>query len=106
MSQVLYARLPDDLKEATDVYAGERGATLTRTVVELLRRGLTAVADEPSIEALQGNLGRLRAEKEQMETELLMCTSRTAGTQDPCFACRQHDRTLPQSNVRRRDNRL
>lgn len=75
MSQVLYARLPDELKDATDAYASNRGATLTRAVVELLHRGLTAVAEEASIESLQTNLARTRAENEQIQAELRVAKS-------------------------------
>jgi hypothetical protein len=71
MSQVIYARVPDALKEAADTYASERGTTLTGAVVELLQRGLAAVSDEQSIGDLQANLARAVAEKAQLKFGLM-----------------------------------
>jgi hypothetical protein len=70
MSQVIYARVPDSLKEAADTYAGDRGVTLTAAVVDLLERGLAATTDERSIGQLELNLARVSAEKAQVEAEL------------------------------------
>ena len=70
MSQVIYARVPDDLKAATDVYSEEQGLTLSRAVVDLLGRGLAAATAEPSVEDLQQRLARASAEKAQLEAQL------------------------------------
>jgi hypothetical protein len=45
MTQVIYARVPEALKDAADLYANERGTTLTSAVVDLLGRGLAAFSD-------------------------------------------------------------
>jgi len=70
MSQVIYARVPDNLKAAADLYANEQGVTLTRAVTDLLERGLAAATDEPSVEELQQSLARETAEKAQLHAEL------------------------------------
>lgn len=70
MSQVIYARVPDPLKEAADVYANEQGVTLTQAVIDLLERGLAAATDEVSVDELQQRLAREGAEKAQLQAEL------------------------------------
>jgi hypothetical protein len=70
MSQVIYTRVPDEVKDAADAYASERGATLSSAVVDLLERGLTSVADECSIARLQENLAEVSARYAQTATEL------------------------------------
>lgn len=70
MTQVIYARVPDGLKAAADLYAEEKGQTLTRAVVDLLGRGLAAATDEPSVDELQQRLARLTAEKAQLEGQV------------------------------------
>lgn len=71
MSQVIYARVPDQLKNAADVYADERGLTLTSAVVDLLQRGLAAVSDERSVMGLEARVAALTADKAQVEAQLL-----------------------------------
>ena len=78
MSQVIYARVPDGLKEAADAYASQRGVTLTGAVVDLLERGLAAVSDEQSVSELQANLARAVAEKAQVESELSAASNELA----------------------------
>src|SRR6266702_4228636 len=46
MSQVIYARVPDSLKQALASRAHERELNLTATVVELLEQGLEASDDQ------------------------------------------------------------
>lgn len=70
-TEVIYARVPKGLKDATDAYAGERGATLTKAVAELLDRGLSAVSDERSVGELERKLAQTTAEKTAAEAELL-----------------------------------
>lgn len=69
-SSVIYARVPDVLKDAAEAYAGERGTTLTSAVVDLLGRGLAAVSDERSVAELEENLAGVMAEKAQLGADL------------------------------------
>jgi len=78
MSQVIYARVPEALKDVAEAYATERGATLTGAVVELLERGLAAASDEHSVAELQANLARVTAEKAQIEAALKSATNELA----------------------------
>jgi hypothetical protein len=70
VSEVIYARVPDSVKGAADAYANQRGTTLTGAVVDLLERGLAAVADQRSIEQLEVNLARVTAEKAEIDAKL------------------------------------
>jgi hypothetical protein len=79
MSQVIYARVPDTLKEAADAYADERGVTLTGAVVDLLARGLAAASDERSVEQLELNLARVTTEKAKVEADLRAAQNELAG---------------------------
>ena len=69
-SQVIYARVPETVKDATESYASERGMTLTNAVVDLIDRGLSAVQDERSIAELETRVVRLAGEKTEVEREL------------------------------------
>jgi hypothetical protein len=75
MSQVIYARVPEPLKEAADAYSEDCGVTLTSAVVDLLGRGLTAVSDEKSISALETKLALISVEKSQVEANLTAAMS-------------------------------
>jgi hypothetical protein len=75
MSQVIYARVADVLKDATDAYASQRGTTLTSAVVDLLERGLASTSDAASVSSLELELSRARAEKAEVEASL--ATART-----------------------------
>lgn len=70
MSQVIYARVPDSLKEAADSYAHDKGVTLTAAVVDLLERGLAAASDEESTTQLQLEVAQERASSAQLRAEL------------------------------------
>ena len=70
MSAVIYARVPDSLKQALEAHASARGLTLTRAVVELLEHGLEAIADEQSIAELKGKLAVLTGELAQTRGRL------------------------------------
>jgi hypothetical protein len=69
-TEVIYARVPKQLKEAADAYASQRGASLTKAVAELIDRGLTATSDAKSIEDLEKNLAKVRAERDRTENQL------------------------------------
>ncbi|MEV7625517.1 hypothetical protein [Actinoplanes sp. NPDC089786] len=62
---VIYARVPPDLKEATDAYATRQGVTLTAAVTDLLERGLAAASDSRSVDQLDA---RLRTAEAQLAT--------------------------------------
>lgn len=69
-TEVIYARVPKTLKDATDAYASEKGKTLTGAVVELLDRGLISISDERSIVELEKNLAEVSAEKNRVIVDL------------------------------------
>jgi hypothetical protein len=70
MSSVIYARVPDSLRSATDLYAADNGLSLTRAVVDLLERGLVAASGERSVAALEANLARATNENAQLDADL------------------------------------
>jgi hypothetical protein len=74
MSQVIYARVSDVLKDAVDVYAEERGVTLTAAVSDLIERGLTAASDERSVVQLTAKLARTEADKARLDADLRVAT--------------------------------
>jgi rubrerythrin len=81
LSAVIYARVPDSLKQALHAHAGERGLTLTTAVVELVERGLEAIADEQSVTELDAKLAAASRELERtrgrlQEAELGLQTAR------------------------------
>jgi hypothetical protein len=75
MSQVIYARVPDLVKDAVDTYSKDCGVTLTSAVVDLLGRGLAAASDEKSIAELEAKLASVSAERAQAEANLTSATS-------------------------------
>jgi antitoxin component of RelBE/YafQ-DinJ toxin-antitoxin module len=66
MSQTIYARVPDHVKEAADAHASSRGMTLANAVSELLDLGLQATADARSIGELERRNAELTAEVEHL----------------------------------------
>lgn len=70
MSQVIYARVPDTVKDAVDMYAEERGTTLASAVVGLLERGLVATSDASSVEQLELRLATAQAQKAEADASL------------------------------------
>jgi hypothetical protein len=66
MSQTIYARVPDHLKQAADDYATTQGKTLASTVAELLDRGLQAAGDASSVSELERQVAALTAEADQL----------------------------------------
>lgn len=79
MSQVIYARVPDGLKEAADLYADKRGTTLTSAVVDLLGRGLAASSDERSVVELEAKLARAEAAKAEADARLAAAINELGG---------------------------
>jgi len=69
-TEVIYARVPEDLKEATARHAAEHGVTLTAAIVDLLERGLSASAASVSPDELQAQITTLASEKAQMAADL------------------------------------
>lgn len=73
-AQVIYARVPDAVKEDADEYAGKQGLTLTSAVVDLIQRGLDAATNERSIANLESRLAK--AAVEQAETHANLTVAR------------------------------
>ena len=73
---MVYARVPDTLKQALEGRAHEHGLSLTATVVELLEQALQATDDqrleglERELASTTGQLERTRARLTQAETNL------------------------------------
>ncbi len=59
-----------ELKQALHAHAAERGLTLTTAVVELVERGLEAIADEQSVSELEAKLAAASRELEQTRGRL------------------------------------
>ena len=81
MSQVIYSRVPDEVKDAADAYAAEKGATLSNAIVDLLERGLTAASNEVSIAALEARLSETSAACGQLEAQLRAAKTELAAVQ-------------------------
>ena len=64
MSQTIYARVPDQIKEAAEEYGSGQGLTLANAVAFLLDRGLQAVGDEGSIASLEQRIAEQHGELE------------------------------------------
>jgi hypothetical protein len=67
MTATIYARVSEELKDATDRYADDHGMSLASAVADLLSRGLQEAGDEVSVrtlearsQELQGELARVR----------------------------------------------
>jgi len=79
MSQTIYARVPDHVKEATDAYATSSGLTLAGAVSELLDRGLQAASDADSVSELQHTVSALKIEVEKhREREQMIASANQA----------------------------
>jgi hypothetical protein len=82
VSTVLYARVPDALKQALAACAHERGLSLTAAAVALLEQGLDASADtrarerEAELAASAGELEQTRARLAEAETALALAKER------------------------------
>jgi len=62
VSAVLYARLPDALKQTLDTHARERALTLTQALVQLLEGAFQTIANEQSLGELERQLQGARSE--------------------------------------------
>lgn len=51
-SQVIYARVPPDVRDAVGTYATQQGATIAGAVTALLRRGLAHIKDQDEAPSL------------------------------------------------------
>lgn len=78
MSQVIYARVPDTVKDDVEDYADTQGVSLTSAVVDLIQRGLSAVAEQKSIANLESKLARTSAEKSAVESRLAVASNEVA----------------------------
>lgn len=94
MSQTIYARVPDHVKEATDAHAAASGTTLANAVADLLDRGLQAAADARSIDELEqrvvvlsSEVHRLRQRDQAMSAAYQALAQRTAQPVGRCPAC-------------------
>jgi hypothetical protein len=74
----IYIRMPADLKHAVDDHAKTRGSTVTAAAVDLLSRGLQAVADEQSVADLHAALASTVTEKAIVEAELVTARAQLA----------------------------
>jgi hypothetical protein len=96
-TEVIYARVPEDLKEAAEKHAAEHGVTLTAAIVDLLERGLTAAAADRSPEELLAEIATLNGQKAQLAADLRAAVGelatlraladRTRTTVGTCNAC-------------------
>jgi hypothetical protein len=94
MSQTIYARVPDHVKEATDEYASTTGVTLANAVAELLERGLQATSDAESIARLEltatvlrNELDTLRQREENMRSAYQALAQRMMQPVGVCPEC-------------------
>jgi hypothetical protein len=81
VTQVIYARVPEDIKDAAESYASERGLSLTAAVVDLLDQGLAAASAGMSAPELRASVDALVAEKAQMAADLRAARSEMATLQ-------------------------
>src|SRR5438045_8757935 len=63
-TDVIYARVPSELKQAAEDHATAKGFTLTAAVSELLGLGIEAVQNARSVRALQTRVATLEHELE------------------------------------------
>jgi hypothetical protein len=66
----IYARVPEELKSATDAYAAEHGMTLANAVTDLLGRGMEAASGEAAVKALEARMQELQMELDQVRPAL------------------------------------
>lgn len=69
-STTIYARIPGELKDATDAYAADHGMTLANAVADLLARGMEASAGEEAVRALEARAQELQRELDQVKPAL------------------------------------
>ncbi len=79
---MIYARIPETLKERVEVYAAEHALTTTSAVVDLLHGGLEAVSNAPSIARLEGRAAGLEVELGTTVAKLREAEGRVAGLEE------------------------
>lgn len=99
-TQVIYARVPAELKEAADAYAAERAETLTSAVVDLVGRGLAAATDEASVGELRDRVARLTSERAEIEADLRSARAELGTLQALTQRTRQAVGTCPNASCR------
>lgn len=77
-TEVIYARVPAELKNAVDAHAAHLGITLTAAVAELISHGLESAANEQSIANLQASLSEARLTLSERDRNLAEERSRAA----------------------------
>jgi hypothetical protein len=75
MAQVIYARVPEEVKSDVEDYAGRQGVTLSSAAVDLLQRGLAAATDERSIANLEAKLVKASGENVTLAANLQVATN-------------------------------
>lgn len=78
MSDVLYARAQPELKAAVDAFAEGRGLSMNAAIVDLVTRGLQAIAAE---DATQSALEKLENEKAKLAKQLAAHQSQASNMQ-------------------------
>jgi len=79
MSQVIYARVPEILKESAEEFASDQGLTLTSAIVNLMQTGLETVANDRSISKLESRLAQSENQRAAIEAELRVAENELAG---------------------------
>ena len=72
---VIYARIAAGLKGQVEIYARDRGMTLTAAVVDLLERGLEAVTNAGSVEQLRERISDQDRELSSARVEMAEATA-------------------------------
>jgi predicted Zn-ribbon and HTH transcriptional regulator len=62
MTATIYARVTDELKDATDRYAEDHGMSLASAVSDLLERGLESASGDQAVRALEVRTKELQSE--------------------------------------------
>ncbi len=81
-TEVIYARVPEGLKQRVEEYGEQRAMTTTTAVVDLLRRGLEAVSSAPSVAKLERRAGQLEEQLGTTVVRLREAEARVAGLKE------------------------
>lgn len=82
-SATIYARVPEQTKDAAVEFAAQHGLTLTSALHDLLALGLESAAGSTTVTALQAEVGQLQEQVRQLEA--------TVQTQALAHARLQHE---------------
>lgn len=80
--EVIYSRVPAELKRSVEAHASETGKTLTSAVIDLLERGLEATSSADSVRGLEQRIADLGNELHQREEALADAQSRLGGVEE------------------------